>query len=93
MSHLTNFVDQDKLRGFFVMILQFRVCFWNSLLEASNNGGSYGRKESLAPKDIQYQLFYPTEALKFPIPRTDSWDAWMEKVINIFYSSRIEYCL
>ncbi|KAF3321080.1 callose synthase 3-like protein [Carex littledalei] len=52
----------------------------SSLLEASNNGGSYGRRESLAPKNVQYQLFYPTEALKFPIPRTDSWDAWMEKI-------------
>jgi hypothetical protein len=36
----------------------------------------------LTPIDNQkYQLFYVAEALKFPIPRTDSWDAWMEKVI------------
>lgn len=75
------------------MILQFCVCFWDSLLEASNNGGSYGRRESLAPENVQYQLFYPTEALRFPIPRTDSWDAWMEKVINFFYSSRMNLIL
>ncbi|KAJ4777890.1 Glucan synthase-like protein [Rhynchospora pubera] len=53
----------------------------SSLLETSN-GGSYGRRETLTPIVNQkyQQLFYPAEALKFPIPKTDSWDAWTEKI-------------
>ena len=52
----------------------------DSIVE-SNHGGSYRRNEDTTTWDQEYQLFQPSEAIKFPLKVTDT-DAWLEKVVK-----------
>ncbi|KAJ3682000.1 hypothetical protein LUZ60_014573 [Juncus effusus] len=84
---LVNFLKENKMEDREGVIYLFQTMLevvttdimeeeLPSLLDPGNGGGSYGKKDTVDREP----LFYPPDAVRFPIKKTESWDAWIEKI-------------